>query len=461
MPSKRDLAARIVAEFIELVAAPDRARTHPPGQFPHMIPFGEKGSLVITPEMDDLIVHLATELRRQRPELARAVREQEWREWVRSSVGLALLVASPDAATDVAAKDLLRILEGALEQQLGETGAREYAFGASVFANTGIPAFSFGPARIEPRSAWLSRKVREGVVSLGLQVRLEEIWAGGRLRQRKRGPEAAQERDILQAIDGASYVVSVALEGFAAEAGLAAATDAAHMALTGVALLWRNSSYVMQGIRLNHDPAPRIQTVLAFVADRQMPAGWRQRGDRLGQFIQPDTWQATLRDAEHFASALGEVLTAMLSPKLRTDRSKLLLVLAQSLMWFHAGCREENEPVGLVCFGSSLDALASGGGPTAILKLLEAQAGLRPNAPINATSSQTFRGAVEEIYSEGRSRIAHGTSDRVGHDWSLVLGRAHQLARLALVNVLERVGSDPTLDNVECLLEIAAPNSPP
>lgn len=88
--------------------------------------------------------------------------------------------------------------------------------------------------------------------------------------------------------------------------------------------------------------------------------------------------------------------------------------------------------IAVIKFMSSLDALACGRRATGIMKLLSARANVDINAPIRE-SGPTFKAVIDDLYSQGRSRLLHGNSERLGHDWEGTRGLAEYFARIGLV----------------------------
>jgi len=47
---------------------------------------------------------------------------------------------------------------------------------------------------------------------------------------------------------------------------------------------------------------------------------------------------------------------------------------------------------------------------------------------------QPYKVVVNELYLQGRSRLVHGNSDRLGHDWDDLRGLGETLARRRLIH---------------------------
>ena len=55
-----------------------------------------------------------------------------------------------------------------------------------------------------------------------------------------------------------------------------------------------------------------------------------------------------------------------------------------------------------------------------------------------------MKAAVDQIYSDGRSRTIHGTNTKLGHDWSGTKSLSEQFARLCLLACIDWAAANPT-----------------
>lgn len=420
-------------------------------RLPRLIPAGGGGTIQITKEIDDLITRLARELKTKRPALTRNIKDSEWRNWVRTTIGPLLASTSLAASAAKQAVPLLETLEDALNGIVANLNPLEYAFGTTLFSNSDILPFTIGPVAIEPREVWLDRKVVEGDVTSVTQRRVRRIWAGTRVGPRKNNREKLREGDILKAIGPCQYVCTVKLSAaFATEAGLETALTAARLALACAALAFETPSETLRGFNLHYDGPIHTQSALLFVPGKITLSGSRLSRRPTGPFMRAKDWQAELtRLADAFA-ACGEVLNNLVDPARSTSRPELLEALLQALIWFEKGCREVGDLMATVGFAASLDALGKGTKTNGILTMLEARLGIKRTDAINP-QGPTFQSVLETIYGEGRSRTIHGTSQKIGYDWANTRGIAEQLARYALVASFDHVARTPAATRTDDL----------
>lgn len=420
-------------------------------RLPRLIPAGNGGTIEITKVIDDLITLLARELKMKRPTLTRSIKDSEWRNWVRTTIGPLLAGASLRASAAKQASPLLKKLDDTLNGIVANLNPLEYAFGATLFSNFDITPFPIGPAIFEPRLTWLDRKAADGDVSPVSQRRIKRIWGGSRVGPRKNGRDKLREGDILKAIGSCGYVCTVKLSSaFAIEAGLETALTAARLALTCAALTFETPSETLRGFNLNYDGPIHTQSALMFAPGKIILSGSRLSRRPAGPFIRAKDWQAELTRMADAFTTCGEVLNNLVDPARSTSRPELLEALLQALMWFEKGCREVGDLMATVGFAASLDALGKGTKTNGILTVLEARLGIKRTDTINP-QGPTFQSVLETIYGEGRSRTIHGTSQKIGYDWASTRGTAEQLSRYALLACLDYVALTPTATRTDDL----------
>ena len=445
MAEKMKLGEEILANLASIQGTAREGLLHADDfQLPRLIGIGSGRSLQVTKAIDDLISGLARELMVERPTLVKAIRDAEYVSLVRAACGPVLATLNLNRPFAETGAELVTRVEKAVDEQIASFPGREHAFGVTLFGNPGVETFSIGPVTFEEWSVWLARKKADGGFSAVTERRLRKAWGGARLSKRKPGIAAAQERNILSAMSRAPYVASIRVEGFAASAGLEAAANSVRLAVTTVALLWPTPSRALEGMRLRFDPRHHAEEAVTFVPGRIVLGGARMRGTPFGPTINPADWAAGQAEVAPVLAAAGEAISLLTNPDDTPPRVGVMRALVQSIQWFYAGCRELNDPVAIVNFGASLDALASGAGDQGILALLEARFGLKPSDP-SYPGGPTVEATVKDLYGEGRSQLVHGISKRIGHDWTERRARIESLARQTLLACLELVALDQTV----------------
>lgn len=414
-------------------------------KLPRIIPAGDSGhSIQITKEIDHLIALFAECLKERRNSLGRTVKKSEWCNLVRTTIGSHIAIVDLSRPTRTIASELLPKIEKDIDEFTLALCDREFSFGTSLFSNTDVAPFAIGPVNFESREHWLDRQVLQGNVTPVTQRRIKRHWTGKRLKPRKHNWNQIQETDILDMVGNAPYVCSIRLPfAFAYEAGLETALTCARLAITCISLTFSKPSNAISGFNLRYDGPPHLQTALCYIPKRKTFAGQKKTRHLGGPHISPANWKSILTQFEPVLSAAGRVLENLMDPDRASPQSALLESLLQSLIWFEKGCREPGDQIAILFFAASLDALGKGTKANGILSVLEARLGIKRSDPIY-DGGPSLKDAINKIYSDGRSRTVHGTSDKIGFDWISTRHLAETLAAYALVACLDFAENMPS-----------------
>lgn len=355
---------------------------------------------------------------------------------------------------------------------ISNKGSLEYAFGCTLFSYDDIAPFEIGPARFEPRLIWLGRKasdgrrarvgsggrierfdhnIADGPVSKVTMRRIFRIWGGETLKSRKHSADSRYEQDIVGAIGDCPYVCSVKIPGFGGKAGQDKALISARLALATISLLWQTPSNALDGLNLLFDRETRVRNTLSFSSDGLVLGGSTMRCMPNSPWIERDQLEQYLLTYGNIFKVTGEAINYLLSPS-DANRPKMMNTLAHALLWFHEGCRESVDSIALVKLGAALDALSGGGGKTyGIRKLINARLGISDMQKIRPDGA-TLKQVVEKIFGEGRSRMIHGTSEKLHYDWAETRSEAERLARDCIVACLGWATENSASDDPKQLL---------
>jgi hypothetical protein len=165
-----------------------------------------------------------------------------------------------------------------------------------------------------------------------------------------------------------------------------------------------------------------------------------------GPWLKTGEWEDMLKDrSEHFA-VVGELLEYVISPTGIVTRPKMMNTLMHAMLWFHEGCRDTIALMAIVKFAASMDALACGERSGGIKRLINSQLGIQDSTIIRS-GGPTLKQAIEEIYSEGRSRTMHGNNEKLSHDWAKTRGLAEEFARLCLMACIAWAANNPSCND--------------
>ena len=298
----------------------------------------------------------------------------------------------------------------------------------------------------EPRLAWLKRMHRQGNVSNSSLSSVERAWQGIRLHEKENTEDGVREKEICDAIGECEFVCSVKIGPTGAEAGLQKALTAARLATTAISLAWDRPSSVLHSMALTFDRQPYLQRNLVLFPNGNF--GWRSSWSYLPggvTWMQRENWDGLAADLDKIFNCAGEVISHATNSQGDVSRPMVLNVLFQAMLWFHEGCREQIDTMAIVKFCSAMEALSGGRGTKGIRNLLKSRLALKDEDKV--------RKNIEKIYGDGRSRIVHGTSDKLGHDWSESRDFSEILARLCLIKCLEWASTCPEMNSPEGLLQ--------
>lgn len=413
---------------------------------PRMISAGNGGSIIVSRKIDDTIIMVADQMMTADSSLSSKVTRAEWRALVRQAFGPALAMIDLDVDPAENAKTVLNEIKTVLSKHVTGYGMREFAFGCTLFGNTAIKPFSIGPVRFESRLEWLARKRADGAVSATTRRRVEQAWSGKRLGKRKPSADSICESDILDSIGSCPFVCSVTTTGLAAEGGREKALTAARLAIAAVALLWATPSRALEGMNLLFDRRIHRQKSLSFIPGKIVLAGSRLSHMPHGPWLKNGEWETEFAKHQDHFRVVGEILDYVINATGNVARPKMMSALAQALLWFHEGCRETVTLMAIVKYSAALDALACGGKSAGIRRLINARLGIQDSKPIRP-NGPTLSQAVDEIYSDGRSRTIHGTNEKFIHDWSGTKGLAEQFARLCLLLCIDWAAQNSSSDD--------------
>lgn len=417
---------------------------------PSMLARGDGHGTIISPEIENLIVTLREEYSKNKPELKATYKDNELHNLLRNALGISLAEIDFSKTDDENAQLISLALDKALVDQMKLHEDREHIFGCTLFMDKGMTSsFSIGPVLFESRDAWLDRKKQDGVISSITYRRIKKKWGGSCLKKRNiKSKDAWREQYICGTIDDAPYVCSIFVNGLPPETGREKALVAARLALTSISLAWTVPSGVFDGFRLVYDGKPYMRKTISFSKHGMTGGGdkWSSNHPH-GIPIKPSvTWAETLEQMKSIFDLCGKVIEHSLLPSSNSNRQKILNAFLHSLIWFHAGCSEEDNLIAVVKYAACLEALTGDGAKASgIQRLIEKQLGVSNEKTIFKNDQRTVKDIVEEIYGYGRSRTMHGNNDRLGHDWTKVRSEAEILARLCIVNCFFSATEDETI----------------
>lgn len=401
-------------------------------ELPSWINAGEGKSLIINRTISQLISDLADLLYNAKTPLMNAISRKDWSSLVQRVIGPILSAIDLDDPVEVRAGEALTAINNALNATDWNFHKRTFLFGCSLVDHHEIPAFIVGPVTIRRRHAWLDHALEQGRITPVTHRRLSARWSGKKLRRRKASLESSNESSIIDTVGQAPFICSVETEGLFGNVAKEKALLAARLTLLGVGLMWASPRKALQDINLVYDGPPYRQTYAFFQERPELLGGSRWVNSLHGLSLFGDSWTPLITKRQDWWLILEEAIRFILGEPSQSQRPKLMNCFSHALIWFHEACREPVPVIAIAKFMSCLDSLACGRKASGIMTLVSARMGVKSDTPIRE-GGQSFKVVIENLYQQGRSRLLHGNSDKLGHDWENQRGLAEMLARLCLI----------------------------
>lgn len=345
-------------------------------------------------------------------------------------------------------------VNGQVQQHLEEQVSRhhraiELTLGCHLFEGNDAYPIRVGPVIFEARQQWRQRASNEGKLSPVAARRIDACWSGRALTKRKPSYDADVERAIMDAIGSCPVICSVATDGLSSKYIEEKGLLAARIAMTALSLTWERPSQGLKWMNLLYDRLIPHRHTVSFGQNRiagisssttQLPAGRWTDAELLSD----------LRSRQWLFDQAGEALYNYVQPTRNVTRPKLMNALFLSLWWYHEACREPLDQIATTKFAASMDAIVVGQSANAIVQLLCARWGFKPDGKL-MTDGRTTKSVIANIYDAGRSRLIHGSSDNFAHDWTEVRSAAEAVGRLCLIGACEWLSENPVGDDLKAL----------
>ena len=405
-------------------------------ELPSWINAGEGKSLTINGVISGLIVDLSDQLYASKPELSNSISKKDWSSIVKRVIGPILGKVDLDVPFQTSASEVLSAVKDDLNRSDWNFSKRIFLFGCSFVNHHDIPPFTVGPVSIKRRHLWLEHGLEERRFSRVTYSRLAASWSGKTIRPRKPSLESHNEHAIIDAIGEAPFVCSIETDGLFGDFAKEKALLAARLTLLGVALMWASPRKALQEINLAYDGPPYRQAYAFYQVRPELLSGSRWTKSLHGLSLFGDEWEPIIAQRNDWWTTLAEAIKFLLGNPDHAQRPKLMTSFAHALIWFHEACREPMPMIALTKYISCLDALACGRKASGIIALVSARMEVEPEAPIRK-DGPSFKAAINQLYSQGRSQLLHGSSDRLGRDWEDQRELAETLARFCLILCFE------------------------
>lgn len=349
-------------------------------------------------------------------------------------------VLTPNAAENMMARVISELLDDAknlpdetdikvelyrrLNEKIEESTIREhFYFPACVFEQSDVDTFTIGPINFYRREDWLNAVEKYSGTSQPWKEKVFEVWRSGpsfldratglwfkvakRIPKKikvRRSPPFKQEKEVLETIGAAEWVIDVPVEGRDRSRSKDCAEVAALVALESLGLsLDLKNARNLRGPR--HQLNRQMTHRLSQNEGRGLNKSWSMDSPHLGG--KPGEQATLLRNNRKLRKAVGNALESFIEPSPSGRAPELKRRWVEAMYWYGQARREQSDFIALVKHGIALDVLAKGGRSRGIVTLSCAVLNLTEGDAITS-DGRTLRALVEKLYNDGRSQIAHG-----------------------------------------------------
>lgn len=344
-------------------------------------------------------------------------------------------------------KDLLKAIEAKISYQ-SHSGAIRFLSGCDIFSNSIEEVIDFGKVSIVGRGRWLDKQCDAGILSKLICDNIKLQWGldGNQVDPITDSMDIYTKSNVLDLVGRGGYVCEVDVSGLVGEAAEAKAIMAMNFAMVAICLTWNKPSKALRNMSSTSCGYPQL-VYSAISVDGNLRGNSSRWNGGFGQPLIETNWNEVSKQYSSVFGVISEVIDYALSSTGDVNRPRLMDTFAHSLMWFHEACKEDLPMIAITKFVASLDALASNSaGAGGIIRVITSRLGVSKDDPIRP-EGPSFKEAITEIYSQGRSRLLHGSSDRLMQDWQSMRNLAEEFSRLAIIQCLDLASRKPLMND--------------
>lgn len=274
-------------------------------------------------------------------------------------------------------------------------------------ADQAVPAFTVGPVQFMPREEWLESFIRDSEVRRLIrqadagELSIEELTA----RSSAEGSDRRESHalDVLRTLRHYSWIATLRMDGHehvrshfktSVVVGLAIdaiglrfqAEDARHFAKAGRQHLFAEDRF-----------ATTLDGRILRGSSLQMP----------GLSGRPGALSAKMAGEQSFLDAAGCILQHYVDGRKTGTALHLVERWTNALYWVGEARREASDFMAVVDYGCAADGLSGAGGRAADMTRF-AESALKPVSGTVPAGAVTVDTAVQQVYREGRNKLAHG-----------------------------------------------------
>jgi len=453
MPTKEQLITTILRELRKAQTekwSPPKSGPVKKLRFPPTLALGEGEHLKATETFRVAVFDYARLCLSNDPTIKPRFKIDEFAKLVESAFANVLAKTESDRSDE----DLVNEVEEKVRERLNDDVLRhrqpiELTVGCHLFEGESAYPLRVGPVVFETREQWRQRLVARNKLSCISARRLEAIWSGKPMRARKGSADSQTENAILKAIGECPVACTIETDALSSKNIEEKGLLAARLAMSAVSLMWERPSQGVQWMKLLYDRKLPNRHTVSFGEGKYPGSSSAKSEMPVGRWTDSEL-VSNLTENQWLLDQVGESLLNYVQPGRTIDRPKVMNAIFMSLLWFHEATREPLDQIATTKFAASMDALVAGKGEHAIVKLLGARLGYKPDSPL-FKDGRTIKSVISKIYGDGRSRLIHGSSHDFADDWTHIRSSAEVTARLCLISSCDWLYRNRNSDNLEAL----------
>jgi hypothetical protein len=397
---------------------------------------GEDPSYLLPPMVDEAYLTLAefaavTSLGRLARDLDSEVRrtadEANWDRAVKSAYVSVDGEIAKEGAPPIPEAVTNRVLDAAKERIRQASGPITHYLGCYLFDNPKPQAFTIGPVEFMPGTDLPSRIARECGSRPKWFDDYEKLQQDPHLAELRERTRLHPHADDVYYMSRLPWVAAVRVEGYEPSMSQRRATDAARLAIGGLALnLHPNSSRAMSLI--NEWGRPLVTRTMLQAPGRDVAVGVRNNRP---QVHASGEVKELMQSQSEYLAWLGELVSEAIANAKHPRR--LRDGWLNALYWYQIACSEASDARATICFSTSIESLSLSIGAQAIIEWLENILDLDRGKIVAPNLRWTLEEAVGEIYEAARSEAVHGGRFIIFQEYQRQRGLAAELCRYVLL----------------------------
>jgi hypothetical protein len=406
------------------------------GTIPVNIPLPDGNVALVTVDGSRAIVKFADNIWQNDPTLKKTVDANSFLRVTLDCLGEILPeLLEVDNVTKESIKNLRnRIFSKLKEKQLPVT----HYFPCWLFRDPQVTKFNIGSIEFMQLSNWLPKVEQASKMHQKWIHEVQEYWQGKRVSD---ALEDEASKVVVSAVDNCFWIAAVRIEKHEEKKSYERARFAVRLALDALGLTIKPSQAKNLQLKAEANPPSAIRK-LSQPDGHNLYYGADFNSSGIGESA-----NQLLETNSNFLIAAGQLIETIVSLESGRNTRKLDERWLNALYWYGEACREPTDFIALVKLGVSLDILTKGE-KRGICKFTCKLFGKKDSDPITRDGT-TLKQIVEDLYSEGRSQIAHGSKLGILEDYSFSRQRSSFFVRDVLREAIVRLSNYQGEDELE------------